>query len=629
MTKKYDASSIKVLKGLEPVRKNPSMYIGNTNVEGLHHLVYELIDNSVDEHLAGHCNVISVVINKDETVSVEDDGRGIPVDIHKEEKVSALELVMCTLNAGGKFDRESYKVSGGIHGLGASIINALAEWCCVEIKRDGNIYKQEYVRGVKKYDVKVIGKTKETGTKTTFKPDHEIFSVSEFDFDVIAKRLKERAYLNKGLKLTIKDEHDGQVDSFEFNGGLFQFIEDLNQDEEVLHPPIYIEKETKNFQFEVAFQYTKKYSDNLYSFANNINTVSGGVHLNGFKNALLKTIEDIVDKEKILKDITSTNILPRDVIEGLTAIISIKLPHPQFEGQTKTKLNNYDIRAEIDEICIKEISTYFKNNEETAKKIILKVAETVRARDAAAKARTLVRKRSRFDALDLPIKLTDCVSKEREKCEVFLCEGDSASASAKGVRNKDYQAILALKGKVLNVECETINSILDSKEIKNIISTVGIDINKANTEKTGLRYDRIIIMTDADVDGLHITALLLTLFYRYMRKLIDDGHIYVAKPPLYKVVFGSKSVYLNNDKELEEFKKKHQHLLIQRFKGLGEMNAEQLYDTTMDPNNRKLEQVFIVDDVKTGQLFVTLMGEDVAIRREFIMKNSKNAEMLI
>ena len=629
MTKKYDASSIKVLKGLEPVRKNPSMYIGNTNVEGLHHLVYELIDNSVDEHLAGHCNVISVVINKDETVSVEDDGRGIPVDIHKEEKVSALELVMCTLNAGGKFDRESYKVSGGIHGLGASIINALAEWCCVEIKRDGNIYKQEYVRGVKKYDVKVIGKTKETGTKTTFKPDHEIFSVSEFDFDVIAKRLKERAYLNKGLKLTIKDEHDGQIDTFEFNGGLFQFIEDLNQDEEVLHPPIYIEKETKNFQFEVAFQYTKKYSDNLYSFANNINTVSGGVHLNGFKNALLKTIEDIVDKEKILKDITSTNILPRDVIEGLTAIISIKLPHPQFEGQTKTKLNNYDIRAEIDEICIKEISTYFKNNEETAKKIILKVAETVRARDAAAKARTLVRKRSRFDALDLPIKLTDCVSKEREKCEVFLCEGDSASASAKGVRNKDYQAILALKGKVLNVECETINSILDSKEIKNIISTVGIDINKANTEKTGLRYDRIIIMTDADVDGLHITALLLTLFYRYMRKLIDDGHIYVAKPPLYKVVFGSKSVYLNNDKELEEFKKKHQHLLIQRFKGLGEMNAEQLYDTTMDPNNRKLEQVFIVDDVKTGQLFVTLMGEDVAIRREFIMKNSKNAEMLI
>jgi DNA gyrase subunit B len=611
------------------------MYVGNTNADGLHHLIYELIDNSVDEHLAGHCKLINVVIHKDDTVSVEDDGRGIPVDIHKEEKVSALELVMCTLNAGGKFDRDSYKISGGIHGLGASIINALAEWCCVEVRRDGNVYKQEYVRGQKKYDVKIIGKTKETGTKTTFKPDSEIFSTLEFDFDTISERLKERAYLNKGLKLTITDEHDGQIENFEFDGGIQQLVRDMNKvdgkgdDVGVICPVIYIEKETKNFQIEAAFQYTQSYSDHLYSFANNINTVSGGVHLNAFRNALSNVIEEVIEKEKLLKDITSTNILPRDVIEGLTAVISVKLPHPQFEGQTKTKLNNFDIRVEMDDVCTKELRAYFKNNEEITKNIIQKIAETVRARDAAAKAKALVRKKHRFDALDLPIKLTDCVSKEREKCEVFLCEGDSAAASAKGVRNKDYQAILALKGKVLNVEGMTINSILDSKEIKNIISTVGVDINKANTDKNGLRYNRIIIMTDADVDGLHITSLLLTLFYRYMRKLIDDGHIYVAKPPLYKVVAGSKSKYLNNDKELDEFKKKHQHVLTQRFKGLGEMNADQLYDTTMDPNNRKLEQVFITDDVKTGQLFVTLMGEDASLRREFIIQNSKNAELLL
>ena len=631
MNKKYDASSIKVLKGLEPVRKNPSMYIGNTNAEGLHHCVYELIDNSVDEYSAGHCKTINVVINKDETISVEDDGRGIPVDIHKGEGVSALELVMCTLNAGGKFDKESYSSgSSGLHGLGASIINALAEWCCVEVRRDGNVYKQEYIRGVKKYDVKVVAKTKGTGTKTYFKPDNEIFTTSEFDFDTIAKRLRERAYLNKGLKLTIKDEHDGEFDEFEFDGGIKQFVEDLNADEKVTHPNvIYIESKSKNFQLEVALQYTTKYSDNVFSFANNVNTINGGVHLLGFKNALLKVIEEIIEKEKFLKDITSTNVLPRDVIEGLTAVVSIRLLHPQFEGQTKTKLNNYDIRGEIDEICAKELASYFKKDSETCKLIIDRVVESVRARDAASKARSLIRKKNRFDSMSLPIKLTDCVSKEREKCEVFLVEGDSASSSCKGTRNKDYQAILSLKGKVLNVEGLSINKILDSEEVKNIISAVGVNINNANESKEGLRYERIIIMTDADVDGLHITSLLLTLFYRYMKKLLIEGHIYIAKPPLYRVNYGNKFKYLNNNKELEEFKLRKQNFTIQRFKGLGEMNADQLYDTTMDPNNRTLEKVMITDDQKTGELFVTLMGGDASLRKQFIIENSKNAELLL
>jgi len=618
--KTYDANSIEVLKDLEPVRKNPSMYIGNVNTEGLHHLVYELIDNSTDEYLAGHCKQITVTIHPDGILSVEDDGRGIPVDTHK-EGVSALEIVMTKLNAGGKFKKDSYQTSGGLHGLGASIVNALSEWCKVEVRRDGKVYCQEYERGKKKYDVKPIAKTKGTGTKTYFKPDKQIFNVLEFDFTTLANRLKERAYLNHELKLILNDLIKDKTEEFCFTGGIKQFVQELNSNVEVINDIIYIERQEKDFSFEIAFQYNRKYTEKVLTFANNINTVNGGVHLNGFKNALLKVIVEFIDKNKLLHDF-SANVLPRDVSEGLVAVVNAKLKYPQFEGQTKTKLNNADLRIEIEETCKKELTAYFKKNETVCEQIISKIAETVRVRDAAAKAREMARKKSgRFESLGLPIKLTDCVSKEREKCEVFIVEGDSASSNCKSTRDKDYQAILSLKGKVLNVEGSSVNRILESQEIKNIISSLGIDIKNANNDKTGLRYGKIILMTDADVDGSHIVSLLLTLFYRYMRKVVEDGHLYIAKPPLYRVTFKNEVKYLDDEGQLEKYKQKYENILIQRFKGLGEMNAEQLYDTTMDMEKRKLEKITIEDAEEIEKTLNILMGDDPTERRKFIMEN--------
>jgi len=620
---RYDASSIDVLKDLEPVRKNPSMYIGNTSTEGLHHLVYELIDNSIDEHLGGHCSIIDVIIKKDGSISVEDDGRGIPVDIHKQEKLSALELVMTRLHAGGKFNRENYKISGGLHGLGASIINALSESCFVEVKRDEKLYRQDYKYGKREEEVKVIGKSKNTGTKTTFKPDPLIFTVLKFDFDILSERMKERAYLNSKLKLNLYNEKNEKKVSFCFDGGIKQFIYDLNKNQDTIHKDaIYIshDNDIKTFNLEIAFQYIKKRSDKILSFANNISTVNGGAHLNGFKNALLKVIVESIEKNKLFKGM-SLKVLPKDVLEGLVAIVSVKLQNPQFEGQTKNKLNNTDVRFKTEEIFKEQLEKIFKKDKPLSELIVNRIAESIRMRDAANKARNLVRRKSGFEALDLPIKLTDCVSKERDTCELFLVEGDSAGSSAKKARDKNVQAILALKGKVLNVEGLSLNKILDNTEIKNIISALGINIKQANENVDKLRYGKIIIMTDADVDGQHITALLLTLFYRNMRSLITNGNLYVAKPPLYRVRYGNKSQYLETDEELEDFLNNNKNVIIQRFKGLGEMNAEQLYDTTMDVNARKLERVNIEEEIETEELFKILMGDDASLRRKFIFDN--------
>lgn len=629
MSDTYNASNIELLKGLEPVRKNPSMYIGNTGFEGLHHMVYELIDNSVDEYLAGYCKNINIEMKKDGSISVEDDGRGIPVDIHKKENVSALELVMTKLHAGGKFNRENYKISGGLHGVGASIITALSDWCYVEVRRNKKVYKQEYSRGHKTSEVDVVGKTKNTGTKTVFYPDKKIFDVLKFDFETVSNRIKERAYLNSNLYLSLYDEKTDKKVEYKYDGGVRKFVSDINEKLTPIHDDIiYIHQDKKSFDFEVAFQYIRRSQDHILSFANNINTVNGGTHLNAFKNAALKVIDELIQKNKLLKGL-NLRVLPRDITDGLTAIVNVKLPDPQFEGQTKAKLNNQYIREEAEELCKKELFEYFKKNQETTDRIVNRIAESIKARDAANKAKKLIKRKSGFDALDLPVKLTDCVSKEMEECEVYLVEGDSAGGGLKTTRDKKTQAILSLKGKVLNVEGTTLNKILESQEIKNIISSLGIDIKKANTEVAGLRYNKIIILTDADDDGQHITALLLTLFYRYMRKIIEDGHLYIARPPLYRIIYGNKAKYIDTEKELEEMMKKHKNIVIQRFKGLGEMNPDQLYETTVDPEKRVLDLITIEDADKAEELLNILMGSEPSLRRQFIFENAKEIEVFV
>lgn len=626
----YDESQIQVLEGLEAVRKRPGMYIGSTSSRGLHHLVYEIVDNSIDEALAGFCKKIEVTINEDNSIVVKDDGRGMPVGIHPKMHKPTVEVIMTILHAGGKFGGGGYKVSGGLHGVGASVVNALSEKCTVTVKRDGHIYEQSYEKGKVVTEFKQIGDSDETGTQVYFKPDKEIFDETEFDFDVLSQRLRERAFLNKGIHITLRDMRDGNEEVYHYEGGIKSFVTYLNRNKEALHPePIYVEGIKDGISVEIALQYNDGYNENIFSFANNIDTVEGGTHLVGFKTALTRVFNDYAKKFGHLKE-NDKNLSGEDIREGLTAVISVKIEEPQFEGQTKTKLGNSEVRGIVDSILGEGLSIYLEENPNVSKTIIEKALMTSRARDAARKARELTRK-SVLERTSLPGKLADCSSKDPRECEIYIVEGDSAGGSAKQGRDRKFQAILPLRGKILNVEKQRLDRILNSDSIRSMITAFGAGIGPDfDIEK--IRYNRIIIMTDADVDGAHIRTLLLTFFYRYMRDLLDDGHVYIAQPPLYKVSKAKKEAYAYTDQELEaileEFGGKDNSTSIQRYKGLGEMNAEQLWDTTMDPEKRILLKATVEDAMKADEIFTILMGDKVEPRREFITRNAKRVSNL-
>ena len=622
----YDESQIQVLEGLEAVRKRPGMYIGSTSSRGLHHLVYEIVDNSIDEALAGFCKNIEVAINEDNSITVVDDGRGMPVGIHPKMGKATVEVIMTVLHAGGKFGGGGYKVSGGLHGVGASVVNALSEYCEVTVKREGFIWQQKYSRGNVLCDLTKIGESDEHGTKVLFKPDHEIFEDTVFDFEVLASRLRELAFLNKGIAITLTDKREGEerVEKFHYEGGIKEFVSYLNRNKEVLHEsPIYVEGEKDGIIAEIALQYNDGYNENLYSFANNIDTIEGGTHLAGFKSALTRAINDYAKRFGHIKD-NDKNLSGDDAREGLTAVVSVKISEPQFEGQTKTKLGNSEVRGVVDSIVAEGVSIFLEENPAVGKIIIDKALMAARARDAARKARELTRK-SVLERSTLPGKLADCSSKDPKECEIYIVEGDSAGGSAKQGRNRKFQAILPLRGKILNVEKQRLDRILNSETIRSMITAFGAGIGKDFDEEK-LRYDRIIIMTDADVDGAHIRTLLLTFFYRYMRPLIDGGHVYIAQPPLYKVSKGKKEGYAYTEEELanllEEFGGKDNTINIQRYKGLGEMNASQLWETTMDPEHRILKKATVSDAIVADEIFTILMGDKVEPRREFIQKNA-------
>jgi DNA gyrase subunit B len=620
----YNADSIKVLEGLEGVRKRPSMYIGSTEKDGLHHLVYEIVDNSVDEALAGFCKVIKVSIKNDGSVSVEDDGRGIPVDEHPIYKVPALEIALTKLHAGGKFDKKSYLISGGLHGVGISVVNALSKKLIVRVKRDGNIYEQEYSRGNPQNKLKIVGKCNEneTGTIVTFWPDEQIFSTTEFDYKVLETRFREICFLNAGLKIQLYDEHTNKKEEFFSSGGLIEFIKWINKSKEPIHKPVYFKRENENTILEVAIQYNEGYQENIFGFVNTINTVEGGTHVFGFKTALTRVINDYAKKKGILKD---ENFTGEDVREGLTAIINLKIPFPQFEGQTKTKLGNSEIKGFVDSLVTSALSEFFEENPEVAKKIVTKSENAAKARLAAKKAKDLVRRKNEFSLGGLPGKLADCSSKKSEDTELYIVEGESAGGSAKMARNKEKQAILPLRGKILNVEKSSPVKSLSSEEIANMITVIGTGIGEQfNNEK--LRYNKIIIMSDADVDGEHIKTLLLTFFFRFMPKLIEDGHIYVALPPLYRVR-KSKDYYVYSEEELKKILEKLNTTNVTRFKGLGEMSANQLWETTMNPKSRKIKKIFIDDAIEADKTFSMLMGDDVLARRQFISEKAKEANL--
>ncbi|MCI6190381.1 MAG: DNA topoisomerase (ATP-hydrolyzing) subunit B [Clostridium sp.] len=621
----YDESQIQVLEGLEAVRKRPGMYIGSTSSRGLHHLVYEIVDNSIDEALAGYCKKIVITINEDNSIEVVDDGRGMPVGIHPKMKKPTVEVIMTILHAGGKFGGGGYKVSGGLHGVGASVVNALSEKCIVTIKREGSIWQQTYERGKVVSELKNIGSSDETGTTVYFKPDPEIFDETVYDFSVLAQRLRELAFLNKGIHITLIDKRDNNKEEFHYEGGIKSFVSYLNRNKETLHPePIYVEGLKDKVSVEVALQYNDGYTENLFSFANNIDTVEGGTHLVGFKTAITRVFNDYGKKYGYLKE-NDKNLSGEDIREGLTAVISVKIEEPQFEGQTKTKLGNSEVRGIVDSIVAEKVGTFLEENPGIGKIIIDKALMASRAREAARKARELTRK-SVLERSSLPGKLADCSSKDPKECEIYIVEGDSAGGSAKQGRNRRFQAILPLRGKILNVEKQRLDRILNADTIRSMITAFGAGIGEDfNIEK--IRYDRIIIMTDADVDGAHIRTLLLTFFYRYMRELIDGGHVYIAQPPLFKIKKGKKQEYAYSDKELneilEEFGGKDSSTDIQRYKGLGEMNAEQLWDTTMDPEKRILKKVTVGDAMLADEIFTILMGEKVEPRKEFIIQNAK------
>ncbi len=630
----YEAEHIQVLEGLEAVRKRPGMYIGSTSIEGLHHLVYEVVDNSIDEAMAGYCTDILVEVKPGNVIKVKDNGRGIPVEIHPKVDKPAVEVVMTTLHAGGKFGGEGYKVSGGLHGVGISVVNALTEWMEVEIAwKDGKVYKQKYERGVPQHELQVIGScdTDRTGTTIEFKPDPLIFEEIDFEYRVLAQRLKELAFLNKGTTIKIIDSRtdENKEDEFHFDGGLVSFVKYLNQSKKPLYSdPIYIESEAEEGSLEVAIQYHQGYNSSIFTFANNINTKEGGTHLSGFKSAITRTFNDYARKKDILKD-DDENLKGQDIREGMTAIISVKLADPQFEGQTKTKLGNSEIRGFVDSSVSSFLKTYLEENPKIAKAIVDKALNAARARKAARKARDLTRRKSALTSTALPGKLADCAKRQAEDTEVYIVEGDSAGGSAKQGRDREFQAILPLKGKILNVEKSRLNKILNNDEIRALITAIGTGVSE-EFDLNNLRYDRIIIMTDADVDGAHIRTLLLTFFYRYMRPLLENGNIYIAQPPLYKVKKGRREDYVYNDKALEELLEEigKDRVSLQRYKGLGEMNPNQLWDTTMDPENRILLQVSIEDAIMADETFSILMGDKVAPRRNFIQENARKVKNL-
>ncbi|MGH2331999.1 DNA topoisomerase (ATP-hydrolyzing) subunit B [Thermoanaerobacter mathranii] len=625
----YTASQIQILEGLEAVRKRPGMYIGSTGSRGLHHLVYEVVDNSIDEALAGYCKNIVVTIHKDNSITVEDDGRGIPTDIHPKVGKPAVEVALTMLHAGGKFNNDAYKVSGGLHGVGVSVVNALSEKLEVVVKQRGKIFRQTYERGVPKTDLEIIGETEETGTTITFKPDKEIFEETVFNYDVLAQRLRELAFLNKGINIKLIDKRDGKEEVFNYEGGIISFVKYLNRNKEVLHEePIYMEAKNTDYEVEVCMQYNDTYTENIFSFANNIDTREGGTHLVGFKSALTKVINDYARKYGIIKD-NEKNLQGEDVREGLTAIVSVKLKNPQFEGQTKTKLGNSEMRSIVENVVIEKLSAFLEENPSVAKVIVEKATQAARAREAARKARELTRRKSALENTTLPGKLADCSEKDPSKCELFLVEGDSAGGSAKTGRNSRFQAILPLRGKILNVEKARLDKILSNEEIRAMITALGTGIGD-EFDISKLRYHKVVIMTDADVDGSHIRTLLLTFFYRFMRPLIENGNVYIAQPPLYKITKGKKVYYAYSDKELDRILNEigRENYTVQRYKGLGEMNADQLWDTTMDPEKRTILKVTLEDAIAADEIFTILMGDKVEPRREFIERYAKTVRNL-
>lgn len=627
----YDETSIAVLEGLEAVKKRPSMYIGSTGPRGLHHLVYEVVDNSIDECLAGYCKNIWITIHKDNSITVVDDGRGIPVGIMEKQKRPAAEVVLTTLHAGGKFGGKVYKVSGGLHGVGISVVNALSKWLILEIGRDGKVYQQRYERGVPVTDLRVVGETKRTGTIISFAPDPEIFETVEFDFDTIAQRMREMAFLNRGLRIEIKDERKDPPEEvvYKYEGGINDFIKHINANKEPLHSKIiYISAEQDEAQVEISMQYNKGYVENIYTFANNINTHEGGTHLAGFKAALTRVINDYARKKGFLKE-KDANLIGEDVREGLAAIISVKLREPQFEGQTKTKLGNTDIKGFVESTVNTKLAEWLEENPAEAKSIVTKVIGASKARMAARHARELTRRKSLLESTSLPGKLADCTMRDPALCEIYLVEGDSAGGSAKQARDRRFQAILPLKGKILNVEKARLHKILNNSEIQAIISAAGTGIGE-EFDISKARYHKAIIMTDADVDGAHIRTLILTFFFRYMQEMIEAGYVYIAQPPLYRIHCDKTDYYAYNDAEMEELLKRFdgKKYEIQRYKGLGEMNAEQLWETTMNPEKRVLIQVTLEDAIIADEIFNTLMGDDVEARRQFIQKYAKNVRFL-
>ena len=620
----YGAEHIQVLKDLEAVRKRPGMYIGGTGLDGLMHLIWEVVDNAIDEALAGFCTEIEVVVHPDLRITVRDNGRGIPVEVHPQEGIPTLELVMTKLHAGGKFDHKTYKVSGGLHGVGVSVVNALSEELVAEVRRDGRLYRQVFRRGRKVTELEVVGPAEGTGTAITFKPDPEIFGEIKYDFNRLSRRLRELAYLNPGLRIRLDNRVTGLKYDFCFEGGLVEFVKFLNEGKEPLHEPIYFKGalgEDGAVQIELALQYTADYDENVFAFANNIHTKEGGTHLTGFRSALTRVLNEYGREKKILtKDVE--NLDGKDVREGLTAILSVKLPDPQFEGQTKTKLGNPDIQEKTFNFVREQLTLYLNKNPNVARVILEKAIQAAQARLAAKKARQLVRRKGLLQSTSLPGKLADCSERDPAKCELFIVEGDSAGGSAKQGRDRRFQAILPLRGKVLNVEKATLSKLLDNKELNSIITALGTGIRE-EFDITKLRYHKIILLADADVDGAHIRTLLLTFFFRNFRPLIERGHLYIAQAPLYQAKKGREVYYLYSDEELAEFRAQHDGKFeLKRYKGLGEMNPQELWETTLNPENRVLKQVTIEDALEAEELFTVLMGSEVGPRREFIMENA-------
>ncbi len=627
-TSKYEAENIQVLEGLEHVRRRPAMYIGDVSVRGLHHLVYEIVDNSIDEAMAGYCTEINVSINEDNSITVVDNGRGIPVDMHPTEKKPAVEVVMTVLGAGGKFDKNTYKVSGGLHGVGASVVNALTEWCEVKVHRNGKIYQQKYKEGKAVSKVVEIGKSKETGTTVDFLPDKTIFKKIAWSFETLSGRLRELAFLNSNLRITLEDKRDKKKEEYHYEGGIAEFVKYLDETRQsIMKKPVYISVEKEGTPVEIAFQYNDSYNENVFSYVNNINTVEGGTHLSGFRTALTRTLNNYATKNNLIKEKEGISITGDDTREGLTAIISVKVAEPQFEGQTKTKLGNSEVKGIVESAVGDGLSEFLEKNPGVSKQIIDKIMMAARAREAARKARDLTRRKNALENSGLPGKLADCSITDPQFCEIYLVEGDSAGGSAKQGRDRKFQAILPLKGKILNVEKARLDKMLSNDEILTLVSAMGTGIGAEDFNIENLRYGKVIIMTDADVDGAHIRTLLLTFFFRHMRPLIENGNLYIAQPPLYRLKKGKEEKYAFDDDEKESLLKqwgaKEDDVNIQRYKGLGEMNPEQLWTTTMDPDKRVLLQVAVEDAATADHVFSTLMGDAVEPRRKFIEDNAK------